>query len=165
MGASRSEHVLDVASSKDARSVLRLIEEAGWAYTRSEIERLIAVQPRGMLLLRGGGLRHGVLGCVYASSWGRVGFIGLMLVRRTHRGRRLGKELMGEALDHLGKEGTDCVLLDAVADAVGFYSAMGFRTSWQSLRYGIDTFRPSSCQLPMLSTVPCFCDVNAAVNS
>ncbi len=137
--ASQPEHALDVATSKDSRSVLRLIEEAGWAYTRSEIERLIAVQPRGMLLLRGAGLRHSVLGCVYASSWGRVGFIGLMLVRRTHRGKGLGNELMTAAMDHLAEEGTDCVLLDAVVDAVGFYKALGFRTSWHSLRFGIDT--------------------------
>jgi ribosomal protein S18 acetylase RimI-like enzyme len=139
VGASQTEHSPDVATSKDVRSVLRLIEEAGWAYTRSEIERLIAVQPRGMLLLRGGGLRHNVLGCVYASAWGKVGFIGLMLVRSTHRGRGLGKELMRAALTHLEEEGTTCVLLDAVVDAVDFYRALGFRTSWRSLRYGIDT--------------------------
>lgn len=130
---------MDVASSKDARSVLRLIEEAGWAYTRSEIERLISVQPRGLLLLRAGGLRHEVLGCVYASAWGEVGFIGLMLVRGTHRRMGLGRELMSAALGHLEDEGTSSVLLDGVMDAVGFYRTMGFRTSWQSLRFGIDT--------------------------
>ncbi|NIT75398.1 MAG: hypothetical protein GWO44_00465, partial [Thermoplasmata archaeon] len=76
-----------MAEPKDARSVQRLIEEAGWAYTRDEIERLIAVQPDGMILIRSTGLRQSILGCVYASIWGDVGFIGLMLVRGTHRGR------------------------------------------------------------------------------
>ncbi len=139
VGGTQQEHRLDVAEPKDARSVLRLIEEAGWAYTRDEIERLIAVQPDGMILLRSTGLRQGILGCVYASLWGDVGFIGLMLVRGTHRGRGLGKELMGAALEQLQGEGATCVLLDAVIDAIGFYRDLGFRTSWQSLRYGIET--------------------------
>jgi hypothetical protein len=89
--------------------------------------------------MRARGLLHEVLGCVYASAWGEAGFIGLMLVRGTHRRMGLGRELMSAALDHLEDEGTSCVLLDAVMDAVGFYRTMGFRTSWQSLRFGIDT--------------------------
>ena len=141
MGGSHREHQLDVASSKDVRSMLRLIEEAGWAYTRSEIERLIAVQPSGMVLLRSTGLRQSLLGCVYASVWGQVGFIGLMLVRRTQRGRGLGRELMTAAMVELEGAGVGCVLLDAVAEAIGFYADLGFRSSWQSLRYGIDTSR------------------------
>jgi GNAT superfamily N-acetyltransferase len=145
VGGSNREHGLDLATSKDARSLLRLIEEAGWAYTRQELERLISVQPDGMILLRSSGLRHGILGCVYASAWGRTGFIGLMLVRSAYRGRGLGRELMTAALEHLESEGTSCVLLDAVVDAIGFYSEMGFKASWQSLRYGVET---SKADLP-----------------
>jgi GNAT superfamily N-acetyltransferase len=119
--------------------VLRLIEEAGWAYTREEIDRLIAVQPGGLILLRSTGLRHGVLGCVYASAWGDVGFIGLMLVKGSHRGRGLGMELMMAALDRLKAERCGPICLDAVTEAVGFYKRLDFRSSWESLRMGIDT--------------------------
>jgi len=130
---------LDVATSKDTRALLRLIEEAGWAYTGDEIERLIAIQPGGLLLLRSTGLRHGIIGCVYASAWGRVGFIGLMLVKANHRGHGLGKALMRAAMDHLERKGTVALCLDAVIDAVGFYRRLDFSSSWQSLRFGIDT--------------------------
>jgi GNAT superfamily N-acetyltransferase len=145
VGGSSREHRLDLASTKDTRSLLRLIEEAGWAYTRTEVERLISVQPRGLVLIRSTGIRQSIHGCVYASAWGRVGFIGLMLVRKDHRGRGLGRQLMTAGLEHLEAEGTECVLLDAVIDAIGFYSDMGFRASWQSLRYGVDT---SKAELP-----------------
>ena len=148
MGPSQPEHSLDVATSKDVRAVLRLIEEAGWAYTRDELERLIAVQPGGMLLIRSAGLRYGILGCVYASAWGRVGFIGLMLVRSTHRGRGLGRELMETALDHLEREGTTSVCLDSVQEAIAFYRKLDFRSSWESIRFGIDT---SKANLPSAS--------------
>ena len=137
VGPSQPEHTLAVAKPKDARAVLHLIEEAGWAYTRDEITRLIAVQPGGFLLLRSSGIRHGILGCVYASAWGKVGFIGLMLVRSSHRGGGLGMEMMMAAFDHL--EGTTTICLDAVIEAIGFYRRLDFKTSWQSLRYGIDT--------------------------
>jgi GNAT superfamily N-acetyltransferase len=81
---------------------------------------------------------------VYSSVWGRVGFIGLLLVKASHRGRGLGRELMVAGLEHLEAQGTSCVCLDSVVDAVGFYRALGFKASWQSLRYGIDASRPRS---------------------
>jgi GNAT superfamily N-acetyltransferase len=119
--------------------VLRLIEEAGWAYTRDEIDRLISVQPEGLILLRSTGLRHGLLGCVYSSAWGKVGFIGLMLVKGSHRGKGLGMELMLAGMDHLRGHGCTSICLDSVAEAVDFYKRLDFRSSWQSLRLGIDT--------------------------
>jgi GNAT superfamily N-acetyltransferase len=137
--ASRPEHTLEPATSKDTRAVLHLIEEAGWAYTKDEIERLIAVQPGGLILLRSTGLRHELLGCVYASVWGTVGFIGLMLVKGSQRGKGLGLELMIAAMNHLGAKGSSAICLDAVPDAIGFYKKLEFRSSWQSLRLGVDT--------------------------
>ena len=129
------------ATTKDVRSIIKLVEEAGWAYTRTEVERLIAVQPDGMLLLKAHGLRHEALGCVYASVWGRLGFIGLMLVKESHRGRGMGKALMMEALEHLRSVGASSVGLDSVGNAVSFYSVLGFRSEWTSLRFGLETAR------------------------
>jgi GNAT superfamily N-acetyltransferase len=130
---------LEAATSKDVRAVLRLIEEAGWAYTRSEIHRLIAVQPKGLLVLRSAGLRHGMVGCVYASAWGKVGFIGLMLVRENLRGKGLGSEMMMAAMALLRDEGVTAFALDAVPNAIGFYHKLGFTSSWESQRLSIDT--------------------------
>lgn len=141
MTPGESEPGLEPATLKDARSILHLIEEAGWAYTRDEISRLIEVQPGGLLLLRGGGIRHGVLGCVYASAWGPLGFIGLMLVRADRRNKGLGTRMMLEAMEHLEAEGVGAIGLDAVGDAIGFYRRLGFRSAWESLRSGIDTSR------------------------
>jgi ribosomal protein S18 acetylase RimI-like enzyme len=130
---------VDAATDRDVGAILRLVEEAGWAYTRVEVERLIAAQPGGMLLIRSRGLRRGVLGCVYASAWGRLGFIGLMLVKTSLRGQGLGRRLMLEGLDHLRERGCRSTGLDAVGGAVGFYSKLGFRAAWESLRVSMDT--------------------------
>ncbi len=129
------------ATSKDVKAIIRLVDEAGWAYTRAEVERLIAVQPGGMLLKRAPGFRHEVLGCVYASAWGRLGFIGLMLVKERHRGKGMGRELMAAGLAHIRSLGTTSVGLDSVGDAFSFYSGVGFKADWTSLRFGIETAR------------------------
>lgn len=134
-----ADYSLDAATARDIRAILRLIQEAGWSYTRAEVQRLIDVQPGGLLLLRSRGLRPVLLGCVYASAWGRLGFIGLMLVRGSHRGKGLGREMMMASLEHLHQRGTGPVGLDAVGDAIGFYSSLGFRPTWESLRLSIDT--------------------------
>lgn len=68
-----------------------------------------------------------------------MGFIGLMVIRSSRRGTGLGKVLMRSALQHLERRGCTYVGLDAVGPAVGFYEGMGFETSWESLRFGIDT--------------------------
>lgn len=141
MTPGEAEPALEPATLKDARSVIHLIEEAGWAYTKDEISRLIEVQPGGLLLLRGGGIRHGLLGCVYASAWGHMGFIGLMLVRGDNRGRGLGTRMMLAAMEVLGSAGVGAIGLDAVGGAIGFYRRLGFRPAWESLRTGIDTSR------------------------
>ncbi len=156
-----AEPGLEAATQRDARSVLHLIEEAGWAYTREEISRLIAVQPEGLLLLRGGGIRHGVLGCVYASAWGPLGFIGLMLVRGDHRGRGLGTRMMLGAMEHLRAEGVEAIGLDAVGDAIGFYRRLGFRSAWESLRTGIDTSRVELPEVLLEVSLPALEDVEA----
>ena len=123
---------------RDTGAILKLIDEAGWAYTREEVERLQTVQPEGMLALRSGGLGRKLLGCVYASAWGDIGFIGLMQVRKPHRGKGLGHALMDHALGNLRRMDCRAVGLDAVGDAVGFYKKMGFGSHWDSLRYTID---------------------------
>ncbi len=129
------------ATPKDVKAIIRLVEEAGWAYTRAEVERLIAVQPGGMLLKRSTGFRHEVLGCVYASVWGRLGFIGLMLVKESLRGQGMGQELMAAGMAHIRSLGISSVGLDSVGNVVSFYSDLGFKADWTSLRFGLETAR------------------------
>jgi GNAT superfamily N-acetyltransferase len=140
---------VDAATDRDVGAILRLVDEAGWAYTRAEVERLINVQPGGMLLIRSHGIRRGVLGCVYASAWGHMGFIGLMLVKSSLRGRGLGRRLMNEGLDRLREQGCGAIGLDAVGGAVGFYSRLGFRSAWESLRISMDTKKGKPMEPPL----------------
>lgn len=127
------------ATAEDVDEVLRLIDAVGWVYTRAELARLIEVQPGGLELARRVGGPGGPIGCAYASAWGRLGFVGLVVVERRHRGRGLGRTLMERAILALRKRGCEAVGLDALEDAQGFYSRLGFVRAWESLRFGLRT--------------------------
>lgn len=136
------------AEPADADAILTLVRSAGWAYSLSDIERLIRVEPGGMLVALGS--PHGardVVGCVYAPRWGWLGFIGLLLVRKDLRGRGLGARLLRAGLARLRSVGCSAVGLDSVPEAVSLYSRAGFVTYWESMRLAIDTAsaeRPST---------------------
>ncbi len=124
----------------DAGAILALVRSAGWAYSLSDIERLMRVEPDGMLVAvnpsRGA---RDVVGCVYAPLWGRLGFIGLLLVRTDLRHRGLGARLLGAGLARLRSAGCTAVGLDSVPEAVSLYRRAGFVADWESLRLAIDT--------------------------
>lgn len=123
-----------------APDILSLIESAGWAYTLADIERLQRVDPEGMLVATAGkGSGDGVLGCVYASRWGGLGFIGLLLVRPDQRGHGLGERLAREGVRALKARDCHCIGLDAVPEAVTLYRRLGFVPDWESLRLAVDT--------------------------
>jgi GNAT superfamily N-acetyltransferase len=140
-GPGSTEVEITCAGPGDVRTILRLVDRAGWAYTRSEVERLIAIQPQGMLVARPEGSSGRSVACVYASRWGALGFIGLMLVEEGFRRRGVGTQLLDRGVRDLRERGCTSVGLDAVPDAVGFYARLGFVAAWESLRFGIDTNR------------------------
>ena len=145
--------VIDHAAPADARAILDLVVGAGWAYGLADIDRLIRLDQEGMLvaLAKGGGSGGGeggggsggggrsVIGCVYASKWGHLGFIGLLLVRPDLRGRGLGERLVRRGVSDLQARGAASVGLDAVHEAVSLYERLGFTPTWESLRLAVDT--------------------------
>ena len=133
--------VIDQAVPADAKAILDLVVGAGWAYGLADIDRLIRLDQEGMLvaLARDGGGGRSVIGCVYASKWGRLGFIGLLLVEPDLRGRGLGERLVRRGVADLQARGAASVGLDAVPEAVSLYERLGFTPTWESLRLAVDT--------------------------
>lgn len=133
--------VIDHAAPGDEQAILDLVVGAGWAYGITDVDRLMRLDQGGMLvaLARDGGGGRSVLGCVYASKWGHLGFIGLLLVRPDLRGRGLGERLVRRGVADLQRSGTASVGLDAVPEAVSLYGRLGFTPTWESLRLAIDT--------------------------
>ncbi len=131
---------IGTASLARAPDILSVVESAGWAYALTDIERLMRVDPEAMLVATAGGVASDeVLGCVYASRWGGLGFIGLLLVRPDLRGQGLGGRLAREGVSALIARGCATVGLDAVPEAITLYRRLGFVPDWESFRMTVDT--------------------------
>ena len=76
-----------------------------------------------------------VIGTIVATSYGRCGFLGELIVREDHRGHGLGRELLMHATRYLQKLGAESVYLDGAALAVPLYARNGFARICPSLRF------------------------------
>lgn len=77
----------------------------------------------------------GVIGIIVATSYGRCGFLGELIVREDHRGRGLGRDLLMHATRYLQDLGAESVFLDGAAMAVPLYARNGFQRICPSLRF------------------------------
>jgi GNAT superfamily N-acetyltransferase len=105
----------------------------GWTSETPEVfEGFFAHDPDGCLVAEEAGLPAGI--CI-ATSYGRKGFIGDLIVRREARGRGIGPALLDSAVRYLRERGAENIYLDGVEKAVPFYELSGFRAVCRSLRF------------------------------
>jgi ribosomal protein S18 acetylase RimI-like enzyme len=108
-------------------------ESVGWfKETREEFEGFLANDASDGFVAEVDGQRAGI--CV-ATSYGKSGSIGELIVQREARGRGIGTSLIGHAIEHLRGRGAENVLLDATPTAVQLYERLGFRKVCRSLRF------------------------------
>jgi len=75
---------------------LDTIEE--WNHTRNDIERMLSFEPNGCFMAEMGGKP---VGHVFSISYGRLGWIGFLIVKAEYRKRGIGTLLMKRAMDYL----------------------------------------------------------------
>lgn len=108
-----------------------LVDAEGWSTTRDELERLLAYEPGGCFLARVEGVPAGT---VTSTRYGRLGWIGFLIVEPRFRGRGAGEALMRAALASLEEGGVHTVRLDATAAGEPLYRRLGFVAEQRSLR-------------------------------
>lgn len=127
---------------KDIDFALGLTKGEGWSDIKSEFTALVDYQPTAAFIIEEAGAPMGMISSV---SYGSLGFIGSLIVSPLCRGKELGKNLLRYAIEHLQNEGTACIMLDAVPEAMSLYSREGFRPVCKSLRFsGPVQSKPSS---------------------
>ena len=105
----------------------------GWASeTRQEFEGFLAYDPHGCFIAAEGERRLGI--CV-ATYYGRIGFVGELIVVEAVRGRGIGKQLLEHAVQYLQNRGAQTIFLDGVPAAVPLYERIGFCRVCRSLRF------------------------------
>ena len=111
---------------------LDMFQIAGWGNTGDDVHRMLSYEPGGCFVAS---LRGEDVGMVGSIGYGKVGYLGNLIVRPEHRGHGIGAVLMKEAMERLRDTGVESIRLDAVPKEVSLYERLGFRRESQSLRF------------------------------
>ncbi len=106
--------------------------QAGWNQTLVEWNRFLALEPDGCFVAE---LDSRAVGTATTCTFGTVGWIGMMLVDQSSRGRGVGKALMHQALDYLAAKGVTSFRLDATPLGQPLYEKLGFLPQLQITRF------------------------------
>lgn len=125
----------------DIDFVMELTKRENWGYLPLDVKRCLELEPSGCFVAKS---NQKLVGHVFSISYGRMGWIGLLIVRSDHRGRGIGTLLTKTALDYLHKADVETVQLEAVQKVVPLYQRLGFVRQFDSLRYCKEQTREKS---------------------
>ena len=109
-----------------------LTDSEDWHRTLDDWERLIRIEPRGLLKARSGGKDIGI-GAVL--TYDDVGWIHSLIVHKRHRGIGAGKALLEACVSMAEEWGVATIKLDSVPGFEPFYEHMGFKREFESRRF------------------------------
>jgi GNAT superfamily N-acetyltransferase len=119
-------------TKEDIPYVCQSVSREQWGHTRNDIERCWHWEPKGCLIVGEEGVRLGHVSCI---AYGKLGWIGLLIVNPELRGKGIGTALMEKAITHLRETGVESIRLEAVEEVVPLYERLDFRQEFASLRY------------------------------
>lgn len=114
----------------DIEFALSLTTSEGWTDVRSDFELLISYHPKAAFIA----FDDELVGMISAVAYGKIGFIGSLIVSKEWRNKGIGTSLMGHAISYLEKNGVSTMMLDSVPEAAPIYEGLGFRRCCKSLR-------------------------------
>lgn len=109
---------------------LDLMEQ--WNHTRNDIKRVLSFEPNGCFIAEIGGEP---VGHVFSISYGRLGWIGFLIVKAEYRRRGIGTLLMKKAMGYLLSHKAKTIELEAVPTMANLYRKLGFVDEFDSLRF------------------------------
>jgi ribosomal protein S18 acetylase RimI-like enzyme len=127
-----TETEVRVLRKRDVSWAIRLTDLERWGYTRADFERLLALEPEGCFVALVGGKRAGITCSI---TYGKLAFIGAVIVHPDVRGKHVGEALMKSTLDYVDGKGVETARLNAYLNVVPFYERLGFRGEYENVRY------------------------------
>jgi ribosomal protein S18 acetylase RimI-like enzyme len=111
---------------------MRLKEQAGWNQTEADWRRIIALEPDGCFVAE---LEGRPVGTTCTCRFGPIGWIAMVLVEESARGRGVGTRLMQHGLASLDRGGVRTARLDATPLGRPLYEKLGFVAEYDLARW------------------------------
>ena len=116
----------------DIEQAIALTDLEAWGYAREDIRRLLDLSPDGCFAAE---LEGRVVGLLSTTPYGKVAYLGTVIVDPVLRGQGIGKAMMDAALARLDDSGIETVRLNAYVNTVTFYETFGFRREYENYRW------------------------------
>jgi ribosomal protein S18 acetylase RimI-like enzyme len=105
--------------------------EERWNDTKEDLLRMYNYQPKGCFIAE---VKKKPVGHVFTVSYGKLGWLGLLIVEAEYRRKGIATQLMNKAIDYLSQRGTQTVKLEATTQISELYKKLGFVDEYGSLR-------------------------------
>jgi len=103
-----------------------------WDDTRNDIKRMFNGEPNGCFIAE---IKSKPVGHVFSISYGRLGWIGFLIVKAEYRRRGRGTLLTRRAMGYLLSCNVETIKLEAVSAIADLYRKLGFVDEYDSLRF------------------------------
>jgi GNAT superfamily N-acetyltransferase len=111
-------------SLEDVQFAVQITDTMNWNLTEKDFEFMMSLEPEGCFVLLYDLERVGIATTV---SFGKVGWIGNVVVNDKYRRKGAGSTLLRHAINYLKSKMVDTVGLYSYKEAVNFYTRLGFR--------------------------------------
>ena len=116
----------------DVLWAIALTDTEEWGYTVADFDRLRYLEPEGLFVAESGGERVGITAAI---TYGKLAYIGAVIVDARWRGKGVGEALMDACLDFCDERGVESARLNAYLNVIPFYEKLGFRSEFENHRY------------------------------
>ena len=121
-----------VMTREDKMFFTQLMDMVGWGMTPQDYSRMLKFSPDGLFIASIDGFDLGMISTI---NYGKIAWIGNLVVLPNSRGKGIGEGLMMKSMEYLKGEGVESIKLDSVQLAIPLYRRLGFRDEYRSLRY------------------------------
>nr|MDO8099385.1 GNAT family N-acetyltransferase [Candidatus Njordarchaeota archaeon] len=116
---------------EDLNFAYEIVALERWNVRREDLKRMLAYEPDGCYIAK---TKHGPAGHIFSVSYGRLGWVGLLIVRPDCRNKGIATRLMKEAINYLLSRKVETIKLEANPEVANLYRRLGFVDEYDLLR-------------------------------
>lgn len=115
-------------SSEDVEFAVRITDAMSWNLTEQDFDFMMQLEPEGCFTLLCDSKKIGITTTI---SYGKMGWIGNVVVDEKYRMKGAGSTIMKHAINYLKNKGAETVGLYSYKERINFYIRLGFKQDLQ----------------------------------